>query len=109
MIGVGIQTFNPASFITRIGDEKPVIILLKEDYILYLDHVDPTDLTTEGILSLLETLEEPLSLLPSDDELEAPVMEAPIKAEPLACYSPYTQTYYIPPPPQDRNVILSLS
>lgn len=97
MIGVGSQNFNPTSFITRIGDDKPIIILLEEDYVLYLDPIDPTDLPIEEILSLWETLEEePLSLLPSDDMLEAPIMEAPIMAEPsimaepLTCYSPYT-------------------
>jgi hypothetical protein len=34
--------------------------------------------------------------------MEAFIMEAPIRAEPLACYSPYTQTYYIPPPPPEQ-------
>ncbi len=73
MIEVGSRTFNPASFITRIGDDKPIIILLEEDYVLYLDPVDLIDLTTtRNTMSMWETPREPLSLLPSDDELEAP-------------------------------------
>lgn len=44
------------------------------------------------------------SLLPPDNELqalviEAPTMEALIRTEPLNCYYPCTQTYYVPPPP----------
>lgn len=95
MIEVGNQTFNPTSFITRTSDEKPIVILPEEDHVLYLDPADPTDLTTEELLTLWETPEEPISQLPLDDELEAPVMEAPliedpIRAKPLTCYSPFT-------------------
>lgn len=95
MIEEGNQVFNPASFITRIGDEKPSIVLPEEDHVLYLNSVDLTDLTTEDILSLWETSDEPLSLLPPDNELEAlvieaPTMEAPTTMEPLTCYSPCT-------------------
>lgn len=104
MIEVGDQVFNPARFITRISDEKPSIILPEENHVLYLDSFDLTDLTTEEILGLWETSDEPLSLLPLDNELEAlvietPYLEAPIRMEPLTCYSPCTQTYYILPPP----------
>ena len=52
MTNVGDQVFNPARFITRISDEKPSIILPEENHVLYLNSVDPTDLTTEKILNL---------------------------------------------------------
>lgn len=52
MIGVGSQNFNLTSFITRIGDDKVVIILPEEDHVLYLTPVDPTNLTSEKILAL---------------------------------------------------------
>lgn len=74
MIEVGSQKFNPVSFITRVGDVKPIIILPKEDYVLYLTPVDSNDLTTKEILALRGTPEGLLSLLRPDNKLEALIM-----------------------------------